>query len=278
MVDIASCSRYATTSLVYDLHHIARSVLYQIGEGHRIAGYDQEASTSHGSSIRPPLSSTSVCMQPIRGRGRGRGRRRVDHRGRGQDGEGGRGTPEPTLPTSIPPPPPPPPPHTYPSPEIFIPSHIDTSPSIPPHTYTSPSIPPHTYTSHSIPPDTYTSLPYPLSPELKPTSITVDITFSSHPLSSPTLPPIGNTILDLVSELGSLPTRRPRAPRIRRVIHPSAPSVPSTPSAPSAPSAISAPSALSAPFEIARDPIAQQAVYSKRRPKRNIKTSSCGTH
>ena len=32
---------------------------------------------------------------------------------------------------------PPPPPHTYPSPDIFIPPHTDTSPSIPPHTYTS---------------------------------------------------------------------------------------------------------------------------------------------
>ena len=152
-------------------------------------------------------------MQPIRGRGRGRGRGRVDLRGHGRDGgrghglnsKSGRGTLEPTLPTSIPP-------HTYPSPEMFIPPHSDTSPSIPPHTYTSPSIPPHTYTLPSIPPDTYTSLPYPLSPE--PTSIAVDITFSSHPLSSLILPPIGDTILDLVSELGPLPARRPRAPRI----------------------------------------------------------------
>ena len=104
-------------------------------------------------------------MQPIRGRGRGKGR--VDRRGRdgdgerghGRDGEGGRGTPEPTLPTSIPP-------HTYLSLEIFIPPHIDTSPS--------------------IPLDTYTSLPYPVS--TKSASIAVDITFtfSSHPLSSPT--------------------------------------------------------------------------------------------
>ena len=102
-------------------------------------------------------------MQPIRGRGRGRGR--VDRRGRGgdgerghgRDGEGGRGTPEPTLPISIPP-------HTYPSPKIFIPPHIDTSPS--------------------IPLDTYTSLPYPVS--TKSASIAVDITFSSHHLSSPT--------------------------------------------------------------------------------------------
>ena len=35
------------------------------------------------------------------------------------------------------------------------------------------------------------------------------------PFIIPTLPPIGDTILDLVSELGTLPARRPRAPRIR---------------------------------------------------------------
>ena len=223
MADIASRSRYAINGLVCDIHHISRSVLHQIGKEHRITGYDQEASTSHGPSIRPPVSSTPVRMQPIRGRGRGK--RRVDRRGHSRDGwrghdrdgESGRGTPEPTLPTLIPPPP-----HTYPSPYI------------PPHTYTSPSKPPHTYTSPSIPPDTYTSLPYPLSPE--PTSIAVDITFSSHPLSSPTLPPIGDTILDLASKLGPLPAKRHCAPRIRRVLHPSAPSAPSAPSTSSAPS------------------------------------------
>ena len=103
MADIASHSHYATTGLVCDIHHITRSVLHKIGEEHRIAGYDQEPSTSHGPSIRPSVSSTPVRMQPIRGKGRGRGRGRVDHRGHGRDGESGRGTPEPTLPTSIPP-------------------------------------------------------------------------------------------------------------------------------------------------------------------------------
>ena len=72
MADIASRSRYATTNLVYDLHHIAISVLHQIGEEHRITSYDQEASTSHGPSIRPPVSSTPVRMQLMRGRGGGR--------------------------------------------------------------------------------------------------------------------------------------------------------------------------------------------------------------
>ena len=216
MANIASRTRYATIGLVYDLHHIARSVLHQIGEEHRITGYDQEASTSHGPSIRTLVLSTPVRTQPIRGRGRvdQRGRGRDGGRGHGRDGEGCCGTPELTLPTSIPP-------HTYPSPEIFIPLQ--------------------TYTSPSIPPNTYTSLPYPMLSE--PTSIVVDITLPSHPLSSSTLPPIGDTIVDLVLELGALPARRPCAPRICRVLHPSAPSAPSTPSAPSA------------PFEIARDPI-----------------------
>ena len=65
MVDIASRSHGATTGLVYDLHHISRSVLHQIEKEHRIAGYDQEASTSHGPSIKPLMSSTLVRMQPI---------------------------------------------------------------------------------------------------------------------------------------------------------------------------------------------------------------------
>ena len=73
--------------LVYDLHHIAISMLHQIGDERSITDYDQEASTSHGSSIRPSVSSTPVRMQLIRGRGRGR----VDWRGRSRDGGRGRG-------------------------------------------------------------------------------------------------------------------------------------------------------------------------------------------
>ena len=91
MVDIVSCSRFATTGALCDIHHIARLVLHQIGEDHHIAGYAQEASTSHGPLIRPPVSSTPSRMQPIRGRGRGRGRGGVDHRGRAQDGGTGHG-------------------------------------------------------------------------------------------------------------------------------------------------------------------------------------------
>ena len=71
MVNISSHSRYATIVLVYDLHHIARSVLHQIGEEHRIADYNKEASTSHGPSIRPLVSSTPVRMQPFEVDGEG---------------------------------------------------------------------------------------------------------------------------------------------------------------------------------------------------------------
>ena len=99
-------------------------MLHQIGEDHRIAGYAQEASTSHEPSIRPPVSSTPSHMQPIRGRGRGRGREKggVDRRGHARDGgsshgpdsDSGLGTLEPTLPTSIPS-------YTYPSPRCLYP-------------------------------------------------------------------------------------------------------------------------------------------------------------
>ena len=136
-------------------------------------------------------------------------------------------------------------------------------------TYTLPDIfiPPQTYTSSSIPPHTYTSLPSLVSPE--PASMGLDMTLSSHPLSSPTLSPIDETMVDLVLELGALIARGPRASHICRVLHPSTPLAPSTLSAPSTPSAL---------FEIARDPIDQLAMYSRRRPKRNIMTPSCGTH
>ena len=124
MADIAIRSRFDTPGALCDIHHIARSVLHQIGEDYRIAGYTQEASTSHEPFIRPPVSSTPSRMQPVRGRGRGRGRGGVDRRGRARDGgsghgpdsESGLGTLEATLPTSIPS-------YTYPSPELFISPH-----------------------------------------------------------------------------------------------------------------------------------------------------------
>ena len=73
MADIASRSCYATTGLVCDIHQIARSVLHQIGEERRITDYDQEASTSHGPSIRPPVSSTTVRISPFEVEGEGEG-------------------------------------------------------------------------------------------------------------------------------------------------------------------------------------------------------------
>ena len=90
MVDIVDRSRFATAGAMCDIYHIAQSALQQIGEGHRIARYAQEASTSHTPSSRPPVSSTPSRMQPIRGRGRGRGREGVERR-QVRAGDGGAG-------------------------------------------------------------------------------------------------------------------------------------------------------------------------------------------
>ena len=67
-------------------------------------------------------------------------------------------------------------------------------------------------------------------------------------------------MVDLVSELDALPDKRPRAPRIRQVLHPSAPSAPL------------------APFETAQDPIDQLAMYYRHCPKINIKIPFYETH
>ena len=146
MVDIVDRSRFSTAGAMCDIYHIAQSALQQIEKGHRIAGYAQEASTSHTPSSRPPMSSTSSLMEPIRGRGRGRGRGGVERRVRAGDGGAGHGvdiysgtcTLDASLTTLLPS-------HTYPSPSTpqSLPPHIDPSPSIPPHIDTSPSIPPH---------------------------------------------------------------------------------------------------------------------------------------
>ena len=152
---------------------------------------------------------------------------------------------------------------TYQAPDTFIPPQTYTSPSIPQQTYT----PIKTSAPHVIPLLSPISLPSLVSQE--PASMAVDITLSSLTLSSLTLPPIDEideTMVNLVSELGALLARRPRAPYTRRVLHPSAPSAQSAPLTPSA------------PFEIARDPTDQPTVYSRWRPKRNIKTPSCGPH
>ena len=74
MVDIGTISHGASSGLLYDIHHIAISVLRMIGEDHHIAAQDEETSTSHGPFIKPLASSIEVRMWPIRGRGRGGGR------------------------------------------------------------------------------------------------------------------------------------------------------------------------------------------------------------
>ena len=85
MVEITTISHAASSGLLYDIHHITRSVLRLIGEDQCIVAKDEEASTSHGPSIIPLVSSTAVRMQPIRGRGRVRGY----GQGRGRVGEQG---------------------------------------------------------------------------------------------------------------------------------------------------------------------------------------------
>ena len=45
IVGIASRSGRATFGLVYDIHHIATSILCFIGEEHHISAHDEEAST-----------------------------------------------------------------------------------------------------------------------------------------------------------------------------------------------------------------------------------------
>ena len=62
MVDIVIRSRFDTPGALCDIHHIARSVLHQMDQDHRIAGYTQEASTSHDPFIRPPVLSTPSRM------------------------------------------------------------------------------------------------------------------------------------------------------------------------------------------------------------------------
>ena len=62
MVDIASISHGGSSDLLYDIHHIARSVLRLIGEDHCINTQDEEASMSHRPSIRPLVSSIAIRM------------------------------------------------------------------------------------------------------------------------------------------------------------------------------------------------------------------------
>ena len=138
MVDIATISHGAYLGLLYDIYHIARSILRLIGEGHCFVTHDEEASISHGPSIRPPTSSTVVKMQSIRGRGRGRGR------GGGRPGEvgggrlGGYANSHPTDETYIPPK------YSTPTPETSISPKYSTPPleTFISHEYSTPPPPP----------------------------------------------------------------------------------------------------------------------------------------
>ena len=73
MVDIDNISQGVSSGLLYGIHHIEISILCLIREDHRIFAQDEEVSTSHRPSIRPPTSSTVARMEPIQGRWRGRG-------------------------------------------------------------------------------------------------------------------------------------------------------------------------------------------------------------
>ena len=62
MVDIASRSSKATSDLVYDIYHIATSVLRLFGKEYRIFAHGEKASTLYGPSISPLMSSTTIRM------------------------------------------------------------------------------------------------------------------------------------------------------------------------------------------------------------------------
>ena len=162
MVDIVDLSHFANAGAMCDIYYIAQSALHQIGEGHRIAGYTQEASTSHTPSSRPPVSSTPSRMQPLRGGGRGRGRGGVERRVHAGDGGAGHGvdidsgtcTLDASLITLLPS-------HTYPSPSTpqSLPPHINPSPSTPHSVSPTCHLPyPHTLTHHH--PSPHTMTPY----------------------------------------------------------------------------------------------------------------------
>ena len=73
MVEIANRSAGLTSGALDDIHRIAIDILHAIGEDHRIH-YVRQSPTSSYPSMRPSVSTTTVRMQPIRGRGRDGGR------------------------------------------------------------------------------------------------------------------------------------------------------------------------------------------------------------
>ncbi|RVW16828.1 hypothetical protein CK203_098173 [Vitis vinifera] len=67
-----------TLGALGDIHRIAIDILHVIGKDHRIHSSRQSPTSSYP-SMRPPMSATTVRMQPIRGQGRDS--RRDDGRG-----------------------------------------------------------------------------------------------------------------------------------------------------------------------------------------------------
>ena len=132
MAYIASRSRYATTGLVYDLHHIAISVLHQKSiaspttirrhlhhmdhpldlQCHPLqyvcSSFEVEGEGERELIVEVVVEMVGEVMVEMVGEVVVHLRRHCLLRY-----------------------PPPPPPHTYPSPKIFIPPHTDTSSSIP---------------------------------------------------------------------------------------------------------------------------------------------------
>ncbi|RVW94352.1 Serine/threonine-protein phosphatase 7 long form-like [Vitis vinifera] len=68
MVEIASRSAGPTSGALGDIHRIAIDILHVIGEEHRIHSLRQSPTSSYP-SMSPPVSATTVRMQPIRGEG-----------------------------------------------------------------------------------------------------------------------------------------------------------------------------------------------------------------
>ena len=70
MVEIASRSTGPTSGALGDIYRIAIDILHVIGEEHRIHLVLQSPTSSYP-SMRPPISATTVRMQPIKGQGKG---------------------------------------------------------------------------------------------------------------------------------------------------------------------------------------------------------------
>ena len=64
MVEITSRFAGPASSALGDIHRIAIDILYVIGEDHRIH-FARQSPTSSYPSMRPPVSATTVRMQPI---------------------------------------------------------------------------------------------------------------------------------------------------------------------------------------------------------------------